>query len=445
MPSTYYINSNNPTPATNYTSWATAANWTSTVARMCSAGNVVYYSHDHLETITTTAAAAWSWGWLGTSTSSVRVMSSVSSSGEPPTIQQFGASISTTAANNMVVVSTNAWVYFYGMAYQCGTASTAADLTLNTGNAQVVYERCRFKLGAQNTGSDFNVVQGLGGETILKHCSTLVTHADTAFQIILNAGTIRIIGGQTLSTTPNPLFESTLGGKIYVDGFDCSSLDSAFNFINTTGRITEVHVRNTRVPNSWTGNLNATAVISNGSVYELMNSDSADTNYRLAMRQPYGSCYHETTIVKTNGATDGVTPISWLVSTNAKAQWSHQFVESPEIVRWNTTVGSPITCTIDFLVGVTTMTNNQVWMEAQYLGLSGRPLGFFSNNTTTWGAPSSYQSISAADWTSTGITDPVRQKLSVTITPEEAGFIHAKVMNATSSTPIYVDPVIQLS
>ena len=51
MPSTYYINSNNPTPTSNYTSWATAANWTSTVARMCSSGNWVFYSDLPIEKI----------------------------------------------------------------------------------------------------------------------------------------------------------------------------------------------------------------------------------------------------------------------------------------------------------------------------------------------------------------------------------------------------------
>ncbi len=154
---------------------------------------------------------------------------------------------------------------------------------------------------------------------------------------------------------------------------------------------------------------------------------------------------HETTIVKTNGATDGTTPISWLVSSNAKTKWSHQFVETPEIVRWNTTVGSAITCTIDVLGSVTTLTNRQLWGEWQYLGISGRPLSLFARNTTTYNAPSSYQSISAANWTSTGITNPVRQLVSTSITPQEVGFIHAKVMLAHSSFSLYVDPVITIT
>lgn len=445
---TFYINNTASTAAVpNYSTWATAAQWTSSVARLVSAGDVVYYHSSHAETITTTAAAAWSWGWLGTSTSPVRVLSCVSTSGQPPSTMVFGASISTTGANNMSVVSTNAWVYFYGIAFQAGTASTAADLLLNQGTGLVVYEKCRLKSGAEATGSDIFPASGVAAETILKDCTTLVSHANTAFAIANNGSVLRIIGGQTLSTTPNPLFEANSGNghRFYVEGFDCSSLISSFNFINTVVSGTQVIIRNSKVPNSWTGNLNASAIITPGSIYELMNTDSGDTNYRLEVRQPFGSCYHETTIVKTGGATDGTTPISWLVSSNTQAEWSHQFVESPEIVRWNTTVGSPITCTIDVLGAVTTLTNRQLWGEWQYLGISGRPLSLFARSITTYGAPSSYQSISLANWTSTGITNPVRQLVSTSITPQEAGFIHAKVMLAQSSFPLYVDPVIQLS
>ncbi len=217
---TFYINNTASTAAVpNYSTWATAAQWTSSVARLVSAGDVVYYHSSHAETIVTTNSAAWSWGWLGTSTSPVRVLSCVSTSGQPPSTFVFGASISTTGANNMNVVSTNAWVYFYGMAFNCGTASTAADLTLNSSTGRVVFENCKFKCGAQATGTDL-ICNAAGGETILINCSTLVTHANTAFSQtnIQQPGILKIIGGQTISTTPNPLLESAgQGSRFYIE------------------------------------------------------------------------------------------------------------------------------------------------------------------------------------------------------------------------------------
>jgi hypothetical protein len=345
----------------------------------------------------------------------------------------------------MTLASSTEWDYFYGLNFNCGTASTSADLTLNSGVGKVVFERCNFRVAAQASGSDF-IMTNAAGEIVLDNCTTIVLHDNTSFRGA-SVSRVKIRGGQTISTSPNPLFETSgIGSEFQVEGFDCSSLISSFNFINTPSAIIAIRVRNIKLPNNWSGQINGNAVIAVGSVYEFMNSDDGDTNYRLRTEQSYGSVIHETTIVKTGGATDGVTPISWQVSSNPKAQWIERFVDTPEIVRWNTTVASPITCAIDIIHdSATALTNREVWMDIQYLGTSGRPLSLFASTYPPYNAPSTAQAASGATWDTTGMTNPNPQLLSTVITAQEAGFIHAKVMLAASSKAIYVDPVIQLS
>jgi hypothetical protein len=358
-----------------------------------------------------------------------------------------GASISTTGGNNLTLVSAVSWTYFYGLNFNCGTGASAADLNLNNGVGQVVYERCNIAVGSTNAGSDLLANNAVGSLTILKDCSTSVGHANTAFQIGGASAIFKIMGGQMLSANPNPLLEALgSGGSWYLEGFDCSSLPNTFNFINSSNqRTNKISIRNCKLPDSWTGVINADAAGALGVVGELMNSDDSDTNYRLRVEQTFGRVFHETTIVKTGGATDGVTPISWQVSSNPKSQWIDRFVETPEIVRWNTTVASPITCTIDIIHdSATALTNRQVWMEVQYLGTSGRPLSLFASTYPPFNAPSTAQAASGASWGGS-MTNPNPQLLSTVITAQEAGFIHAKVMLAASSKAIYVDPVIQLS
>ena len=176
-----------------------------------------------------------------------------------------------------------------------------------------------------------------------------------------------------------------------------------------------------------------------------MNSDNNDTNYRLSVQQSFGTIVHETTNVKTGGATDGVTPISWEVSTNTMPEWNHQYVESPEIVRWVTTVGASINVGVDIIHDSTTaMTNRDIWLDIQYLGQSGRPLGLFASGATTYSAVSTVHAASGATWDTTGLTNPNAQTISTSFTPQEVGFIHGTVKVTIPSRTVYIDPVLQI-
>ena len=85
-------------------------------------------------------------------------------------------------------------------------------------------------------------------------------------------------------------------------------------------------------------------------------------------------------------------------------------------------------------------------MEVQYLGTSGTPLALFVDDAAAdYITATADQADSSASWTTTGMTNPNTQKLNVTFTPQEKGFIHAVVRLAVASKTVYVDPKITVS
>jgi len=173
------------------------------------------------------------------------------------------------------------------------------------------------------------------------------------------------------------------------------------------------------------------------------NCDNADTNYRLWVEDYAGSIKSETTIVRSGGASDGTTSLSWKMASSANAEYPVVVLESPEIVQWNDTTGSAITVTVEVITDNVTLKDDECWLEVQYLGTSGYPLSVFINDCkANVLAGNNPQDTSTETWTTTGLTTPTKQKLSVTFTPQEKGFLHAVVKLAKASTTVYVDPLL---
>ncbi len=173
------------------------------------------------------------------------------------------------------------------------------------------------------------------------------------------------------------------------------------------------------------------------------NCDDGDTNYRLWVEDYAGSIKQETTIVRSGGASDGTTSLSWKMVSSANAEYPLIVLDSPEIVQWNDTTGSAITVTVEIITDNVTLTDAECWLEVQYLGTSGYPLStFISDAKADVLATAANQTTSTETWTTTGLTTPTKQKLSVTFTPQEKGFLHAVVKLALLSTTVYVDPLL---
>ncbi len=179
----------------------------------------------------------------------------------------------------------------------------------------------------------------------------------------------------------------------------------------------------------------------------MFNCDSGDTHYRYRKSTQFGTIQDETTLVRTGGASDGATTYSLKMVTNANSEYPICTLDAPEIVQWNDTVGSAITATVEILFdSATALNDDEVWVEVMYLGTSGVPLAsFISDEKADVLATAAAQTSSSVTWTTTGMSNPNKRALAVTLTPQEAGFLHCIVKLAKASTTIYLDPLITVT
>jgi hypothetical protein len=296
------------------------------------------------------------------------------------------------------------------------TASSRSISTLVGGLGQVALYGCTLEFG--NTGQYFG--HGGTGHVWVENCT---------------------ISGSAVTT----LVDGSAATSTHFSGCDFSAGATAMNLCAAAsyGLTT---FRNCKLPASWSGTLGVAPTSRLTVGREMHNCDSGDTNYRVQKQTYAANLVQETTLVRTGGASDGTTPISWKIASTANADW-HRTFTTPEIVRWNSTIGSAVTVSCEILHdSATALTDAEVWLEVMHLGTSGVPLGTWaSDRAADILATPANQTTSSATWTTTGMTNPNTQKLAVTITPREVGFIHARVVVAKASKTLYVCPRIEIT
>lgn len=170
-----------------------------------------------------------------------------------------------------------------------------------------------------------------------------------------------------------------------------------------------------------------------------VNCDSADTNYRYYKQNYQGTVTQETTIVRASGSSDGTTSFSRKFVSTANSKIISP-LEGPWTEFWNESLSS-LTVEAEVITDGVTLTDAEAWLEVEYLGTSGFPLGVFVSDRIAddiFGTPAN-QTSSSETWTTTGLSSPVTQKFSVTFTPAEKGLIRARVVLAKPSTTMYAD------
>lgn len=180
----------------------------------------------------------------------------------------------------------------------------------------------------------------------------------------------------------------------------------------------------------------------------MYNCDSGDTNYRYRKATQFGTIQEETTLVRTGGASDGDTGISLKMVSNANAEYPLLTLDTPELFgKRITSTGSAVTATVHILHdSVTNLDDDEIWLECMYLGTAGFPLALFVDDAAAdvLATPAA-QTASTETWTTTGMTNPNKQKLSVTFTPQEKGVPHFVVKCAKPSYTVYVCPLVTIA
>jgi hypothetical protein len=436
-----------------YTSKANAATDLDMIDSVDAAGDIIHIEDSHSESW----SASKSWTFAGTNANPTRFLCENWSASDT---LSTGASITITGGSYIGQIVGDG-LYVYGVSFIATGGAVNSKWAINSangGNTKQVYEHCTFD--HQSTGSTaiLNIGSGAnqpGNSVEFRNCHVGVASSGGSAIVIISTRFIWS-GGTILSGTnaPELLKLTSLGEGVdaCIEGVDLSNMPTSFDVIDGSIGVTgRVLIRNCKLPASWSGNLLKSAPM--GFRAEMHhNCDDGDTNYSIWVEDYAGSIRDETTIVRSGGASDGTTSLAWKMTSSANALYKFLPLESPEIVIWNETAGSSVTATIEIVhdsQGAGTgsdFQDDEIWLEAQYLGTSGYPLSLFADNAKAdYKASAADHPNSSETWTTTGLTTPVKQYLSVTFTPQEKGFIHLKVLLAKASKVVYVCPKVTIS
>ena len=432
-----YVRSTDGSDADNGTTWALAKATLSGAAAIDAAGDVIYLSQAHAATALTSQTVALA----GTEAAPTKVICG-NDSAEPPT--SVATASEATAAGADYTISGNAYVR--GLSVSVGTSASTTTASF-TCSGNITLDQCAITL--VNIATLSRVILGgavsSAGSYKFQDVDVTLGNKNThgvaagAGLFVWNGGSISGVASYTTGLIQGAGLGRTLVAVL--SGVDFSGVGTGSHLCGTVAASpVDVTFRNCKLPAGWTGSLFASSPVA-GMRCEMHNCDSGDTNYRLWTQDLAGTVKSETTIVRTGGANDGTTGLSWQMVSAANAEYPLIDLASPEIVIWNEITGSAKTITIEVITDNVTLTDEECWLEVQYLGTSGFPLGvFLTDAKSDVLATAANQTTSSATWTTTGLTTPVKQKLEVTFTPQEKGFVHAKVMLAKASTTVYVDP-----
>lgn len=438
---TLYVRSTDGNNADNGTTWALAKATLAGVAAIDAAGDDIYVSQVHAES----TAASISPAFAGTHANPVKIICG-NDAAEPPTAVTTGATVATTGNAHITI---NGSVYVRGIAFTAGSTSALAYMLFGGTAADVqTYDNCSFILRGTNTGALISAGQSY---TKVNWRDCHVKFADAA-QGIAAFGDFNWDGGSVLSggTSPTNLVKRSNAVAFAnvrianVDLSNCSAgvnifqAQSAFDFgVNT--------ISNSKLPASWSGALVSGTIVL-GQRFSMYNCSSGATNYILSIMDYAGQIRDETTVVRTSGASDGTTPISWRMVSTANAKFIVPLVSDPIIV-WNNTTGSAKTVTVEIVRdSATNLTDAEVWLEVDYYSTSGALQGTkITDAKANILATAADQTTSAAAWTTTGLGSPNTQKLSVSLTPQVKGYYVCRVALAKASSTVYVCPKVTVS
>lgn len=465
MAGPYYVHDggSNTSP---YDTWAKAATALGTVTALAAAGEIIYVSKDHTETL----GAAGSYIFAGTAANPVRLL--VASEADPPVLADAPNTTTYNIIGGTQSVVFRGFAYVYGLSVSANRSTTAPTLAdHSTSPGAITFELCAFTqlYNGVNAHISINTAQATGIDDDYAEfidCTFRFGNAGASIQVGCGRSIIRSTTGKSLilagGTTPTDLFEpwtTTVSGRLDVIGYDLSTITG--NLFNVAGPgYLDIYFRNCK--------LGAGVVVSStqpsgpgGHRVFLDNCDSADTNYRMEHFKYQGYIKREGTIKMTSGgASDGTTVSSWRMTTYANAttmQWYWAPLESPPIVTWNETTGSAVTATIEILHdSATNLEDDEIWMEMEHLGTSGFPLALVDLDDKTATPKTSLVSgpgngsaqaagVGTGSWTTTGMSNPNSQKLSCTFTPQEKGCLRATVKLAKANYTVYINPLVTLT
>lgn len=437
--------------ASNFAAWAAPhARYQNAIASTWATnGDKIFLGDDHAEWQASLLNTAG-----GTQALPIYFLSIDHAAAMPPVSASLkkGASVRTTGNSRILIANAaNANNYWSGATFYCGSGVLAVNPSFPGGNANsnLILDGCTISLptvtastleiGGSQVGISSTGARILFNNTVLDFAiaghsvmvgTTNFTWRNTPSAITGTAPTTLLWSASASDTLRN--------GVAVLDGVDLSALGAGNTIVGSNAAAYRVSLTNCKLGASVT--VAATPAI-RGSIVELDISDSATNQARQERYLYEGTLTTETTVVPTSQqASDGTTPITWKVVTTANASWPFPF-ETFTYAEWIDTTGSPITRTFEIINDGTTLTNTDVWAEAEYLGSSATPVSSLATSGTADILAAGVNiTTSAAAWNTTGLSSPVTQKIAPTFTPQMKGYVRIVFKVAKASKTLWINP-----
>ena len=366
---------------TSFSAWAaplaTITQGTAWIA--ASSGPTFYVADDHAE-----QSNVSNFNINGTAQSAPGAILSVdhTSTTRPPasTDLKAGAKCTQNSASVSLQIG-NSTSYYYGFTFDGnpGQAITNLNPTIG-GTGKLQFDTCTFLQSSSGACHFFIGGQNNGFQEFYK-CN--FTFGATGNSLAIATGQARFRGGTIPSggSTPSTLFYGNAGsGDGLFEGVDLSAITGTLIPSGLSGAALE-HLQFVDCKLNASATLAATPVDRAGPTADFVRC-SSDTKTYIQRRYRYeGTLQEEATIIRTGGASDGTTGISWNLTTNANSKWLWPLEAFP-IVIWNPTTGGNVTVTLCGIWNAAAVPNNDdIWIDVEYLGNASTPLGSYCNST----------------------------------------------------------------
>ena len=436
--SRFFVRSVGGSDSNDGLTWATARATIAGAIALMVAGDDLIVADDHFEG----GSSNKSWVFPGTPAVPNRVICAVAGQ-TPPVDQAFTATVRVTVGGS---VSVQGSVAMYGMKINAGTSTSSPNMNLansSSVDAVQVYNDC--ELSIDSTASSTSVIGvGNSGSTNSARARMLWNNVSARMSAVGHQFGIQQEftwrGGKYLAGAVSPSFLMRIGAQgrgapVLIESVDFTELGAATDFFSGPQSSGRAMIRNCLLPQGWVGQL-VQGTIDPGFRATMHNCDSGPTRIRMAVAAFNGTIRSDTAFVKQGGANDGAA-YSWRIETNANPTPGLVGLESEEQAFVIPAAGAPLTIAIDVLTEGVQLTDADVWLEVQEVGA---PKGTFYRSRVAPLATPKALAVSGAIWSTSGMSAPRPQRVSLTFTPQVAGLALWKITFARPNTVMCVDP-----
>lgn len=434
-----FLNSGDGSDANSGADWTTEKLTLATgIAGIDAAGDRVLINSGHAE-----SATSISYTCPGTAANPCQLLSVTPTGTTGISALTAGATFTGTTTG----VTLNGSFYAYGLT----AVASGGSITLASAAASnQAYENCTFSITNASAGTRVAIGCTTANAGSSVRLINPVFQTGATGQRIAYCGDVRIDGGSwsASGTDPTAVFipygadGAGRGGSLTVQGFDFTNLPSTVNLVGISNGGCAALFRDITLPASWSGAPIASSDVKDGQRVEVWNYlISGGSRSRFWIRDTRCDLTPETTIVRSGGGADSEGSYSVKMVTTANCSYPTAVAASMVFGKNNTTTGSSLTVSMEIIRdSATALDDDEVWLEVE------EPDGTITTDAmASVIATPAAQTSSSETWTTTGMTNPNEQTLSVTINASLAGRLLCRVMCAKPSTTLYICPKVTVA